>query len=246
MYIYKVLKKYWKKILKLSMMVCVHRHHTLLCVCHFLSHHFREMSGEREKFDDDRNNTDFQCVNKCTGFWLYISGIYTLLGFRERFRIMDFFFSKNKSKTLAEATMTDLIEELRRRGMHVTVSDGAVAVSGGTGAPVDPSTGAALAASAATSNQRQVFAVLDAIEKWVQTDRHRNDRSRQMNEVWTYFRAFDWDRKPKGYVCDANKSVRVGVGQYSDYEDAQGSQIIIIMHYDSEQPGNYAKRDSCK
>ena len=162
---------------------------------------------------------------------------------------MALFFSAKKPKTLAEATVEDLIEELTRRGMNVTLQDNTVAISRpGAGPTVDP-TGAVLAASVAASNrttsERHVFMVLDAIEKWVQTDRHRNDRNRQMNEVWAYFRAFDWDRKPKGYVCDANKSVKVGIGQYSDYEDAHGSQILIVMHYDSEQPGNYAKRDSC-
>lgn len=88
------------------------------------------------------------------------------------------------------------------------------------------------------------FPPLDAIENWCNTPVHRNDKNRSLLEVWSFFGAFDWFRQPKGFSVDADKSVRVGVSEYS--ADEGGAQILVIQHYDSEQPGNYAKRDNCK
>ncbi len=133
------------------------------------------------------------------------------------------------SSLLAGASDEELFAELRRRGFMVTVD--------AAGRSVDV---------AGASMQQHVFNVLGAIEQWTRQERHRMDVGREYTSVWSNVWAFDWARTPKGYCCDANKSVWVGVGEYTKAEDPSGTQILLIRHYDSERPGNYAKRNSCE
>lgn len=146
------------------------------------------------------------------------------------------------SKTLSDASVSELIEELMKRGVKVTLEAGAAQTS--TASP--DASRAAIAQTVNQSSPHPIYEVLEAMQLWTLTDRHRNDRDRSIIESWTYFRAYDWDRKPKGYSCDANKSVEVGLGEFNKFEDCDAAQILLILHYDSERPGNYAKRNQCK
>jgi hypothetical protein len=139
------------------------------------------------------------------------------------------------AKTLAEYSIDELVVELRSRGLTVSITS-----------PENPSVTTTTPANEAVVTQRKIFNVLQAIDEWTKLERHRHDKDRKFNALWCNLYAFDWARTPKGYVCDANKSVKVGLSEYSKWEDANSSQILIIQHYDSERPGNYEKRDSCK
>ncbi|RYH15384.1 hypothetical protein EON65_31840 [archaeon] len=168
------------------------------------------------------------------------------------------------TKSLADYTAEEIFTELQRRGFTVNVNGTVVDISGEESAlapqdtatpapaPVAESASASAPAPAPTvvesppAIQEHVFLTLEAIDKWVQQDRHRYDLSRNFDALWLSAWAFDWARQPAGYVCDANKSVKIGLGQYSSHEDPQSSQIVIIRHFDTERPGNYAKRNSCK
>lgn len=139
---------------------------------------------------------------------------------------MSFFFGKKKP-ALSDASVDDIIEELRSRGITVNQQGNDITIS----------------ATGKADVSNQVFSVLEAIEQWSKLERHRDDKDRNMIEIWSQFWAFDWERKPKGHCVDANKSVHVGLSEYSKYEDPNGSQILCIFHFDTERPGNYAKKD---
>jgi hypothetical protein len=157
--------------------------------------------------------------------------------------------SNSKASTTAAATATcqdlrecsleEIIAELQHRGFTVQ-QDGKMLTltSGGDGT------------GHKTENhhdiEEKVFNVLNAIENWMKLDRHRNDKDRKFNQLWSHLYAFDWARTPKGYCCDANKSVKIGLSEYSKWEDPESAQVLLIQHYDSERPGNYEKRNSCK
>ena len=87
---------------------------------------------------------------------------------------------------------------------------------------------------------------LDAVEDFSQSEKHTSDHERVLHETWTVFQAFDWARSPKGYIVDANQSILVGLGEYEQSKDGSADQLLVIKHFDSTRPGNYAKRDSCK
>lgn len=149
--------------------------------------------------------------------------------------------SKTESCTdLRECSLDEIITELQYRGYTVQKDGKVITLTNGDG------TTAHKGDNHHHSVEEKVFNVLDAIEKWTKLDRHRNDKDRKFNELWSHLYAFDWARTPKGYCCDANKSVKIGLSEYSKYEDPESAQVLLIQHYDSERPGNYEKRNSCK
>ena len=103
---------------------------------------------------------------------------------------------------MSQYSVEELVAELQRRGLLVTLST--------SGSDHQSHSGYGAAST--------VFEVLEAMEAWTKIDRHRNDKDRTINEVWTYFYKCDWARSPKGYSVDANKSIRVGLGEYSKHE----------------------------
>jgi hypothetical protein len=167
---------------------------------------------------------------------------------------MSFFGFKKKevaaaavTKNLSDYSVEELIEELKRRGLTVEQTGSVVTISTSSAATA----GAAVSVETivpeiVNSTEQKVFAVLESIEKWCKLDRHRNDKDRKFTQLWSTIYAFDWARSPRGYCCDANKSVKIGLGEYSKWEDPESAQVVIIQHYDSERPGNYEKRNSCK
>lgn len=147
------------------------------------------------------------------------------------------------SSSLQSFSFEEIVEELQRRGYTVQQH-------GNTLNLISDSTKDANVVNeeepAQLTVEAKVFKVLEAIVNWEKLDRHRHDKDRKFNMLWSEILAFDWARTPRGYCCEANKSVKVGLSEYSKYEDPEASQILLIQHYDSERPGNYEKRNSCK
>ena len=142
-------------------------------------------------------------------------------------------------KDISECSLEELIAELQRRGFTVQQDGKTISLTSGGDA-------AAQKVESQQVVEAKVFNVLDAIEKWSKLDRHRNDKDRKFNALWSHLYGYDWARTPKGYCCDANKSVKIGLSEYSKWEDPESAQVLLIQHYDSERPGNYEKRNSCK
>jgi hypothetical protein len=95
--------------------------------------------------------------------------------------------------------------------------------------------------NASVALQEQVFEVLKAMETWSRHQRHRGDKLRAFlsggGGLWCQCWSFDWARTPANYACDADKSIFVGLSEYSRHEDPSCSQVLLIKHHDTERPG---------
>lgn len=57
---------------------------------------------------------------------------------------------------------------------------------------------------------------------------HRADHERPLLASWSLLSAFDWARSPPNYLCDAEKSVRVGLGEYDPATDGGKEQVPTL------------------
>eukprot|EP01042_Synura_sphagnicola_P001581 gene1581-1836_t len=104
-----------------------------------------------------------------------------------------------------------------------------------TGVPLDLLLGSDLAAPIEVTLSDSH--VLDLITKYGHNSVHARDRDRALlpHSCWLFMEAFDWNDQPKGYVCDANRSVVVGLSSLTKEEDALEPSVLLVKHYDTTQ-----------
>ena len=78
----------------------------------------------------------------------------------------------------------------------------------------------------------------DALAAHTNSALHRGDRDKTYypsGECWHHMDAYDWVDTPRGHVCDANRSVAIGVTELCSTEDQGTAPVLLIKHWDTSQ-----------
>eukprot|EP01060_Flectonema_neradi_P040110 TRINITY_DN9035_c2_g1_i1.p1 TRINITY_DN9035_c2_g1~~TRINITY_DN9035_c2_g1_i1.p1 ORF type:complete len:999 (+),score=200.21 TRINITY_DN9035_c2_g1_i1:59-3055(+) len=134
-----------------------------------------------------------------------------------------FDFAQSKLKQNAEVLGVSVPEPLRRSSRPLHSLMGAAIAQAVNGE------------SNGKSVKKETLEALEAFDEWTRRKEHGYDRDRRLEDYWDHLKGFDWDRQAKGQVCDAQKSILVGISELSAYEDPDRKQLLLFKFFDTEQ-----------
>ena len=95
------------------------------------------------------------------------------------------------------------------------------------------------------SVKKETLQALEAFDEWIRRKDHGYDRDRRYEHYWEHLKGFDWDRTAKGQVCNAQKSIQIGLSELGAYEDPDRKQLLLLKFYDTEQKvANYSHEEA--